>query len=211
MRSVFRSLVLVAVALLVPVLPLFVLGFSFEEQLEAVLQQEFSAVVRCALIVGLLATDLFLPVPSSMVSTYGGGVLGTWAATGASWVGMTLGALAGFGLARALGRPFALRFAGAEDLARMEDLSRRFGPLALLVTRALPILAEACVLLMGATRLSWRRFLIPVVIGNFVVSLTYAACGEYFQGIDALPIAVVGSGAVPLIAALALRRWWPMG
>ena len=85
----------------------------------------------------------------------------------------------------------------------------RLLPLALVLTRALPILAEACVLLMGTTRLSWRRFLIPVFACNFVISLTYAACGEYFEEIDALPWAVVLSGTVPLFIALTARRWLP--
>jgi uncharacterized membrane protein YdjX (TVP38/TMEM64 family) len=207
MPSLLRASLLIALALLVPVLPFLILGPSYEESLVRWLAQDRSPTTQFAAIVVILSTDIFLPVPSSMVSTYGGGVLGTWLATAASWLGMTLGAAFGFALARTFGQRFAVRLAGSEDLERMTKLATRFGPLTILVTRALPLLAEACVLLMGATRLSWSRFLVPVVVGNLVVSLTYAACGDYFYNQDALLPAVVISGVVPLGFALAARRW----
>lgn len=209
MQSLLRATLLIALVLLVPVIPFLLLGGSFEERVVGWFQQDLSAAARFGLIVGLLATDVFLPVPSSIVSTYGGGVLGTWPATAASSLGMTLGAVLGFVLARVFGVSFAARFAGERELEQMAGLSRRYGPVTLVLTRALPILAEACVLLMGTTHLSWKRFLIPVVAANFVISLTYAAFGAYFEGRDAFPVAVVSSGAIPLLMAVIVRRWLP--
>ncbi|MBW3542969.1 MAG: VTT domain-containing protein [Planctomycetes bacterium] len=205
MRPLVRMTLVAAGAVVVPVLPLLVLGLSFESELEAWLRREVSPLGRCAMLVALLAGDIVLPVPSSAVSTYGGGILGTGLATLASWLGMTLGAVAGFALARLFGERIAVRLAGREDLERMAALSRRYGPAALAITRALPILAEACVLLMGATRLSWRRFLPPVLVCNLIISFVYAAFGEFFRNRNALPAAVVLSGTVPLIVALVAR------
>lgn len=210
MRSILRATLLIALAICVPVIPLLILGLSFEERVGSWFQQELSPATRFAMIVAALATDLVLPIPSSVVSTYGGGVLGILPATLASWLGMTIGAVLGFGLARSFGEPLARRFANPEDLQRMTGLSRRFGPLALVLTRALPILAEACVLLMGASRLSWSRFLLPVVLSNLAISLTYAVFGRYFSDIDALPAAIVASAIVPLAAALFIRRRLPL-
>ncbi len=211
MRSFARATVLLVLILSIPIVPFLLLGESFEQQIESFLQESSQASVsfHFFLIVGVLAIDLFLPIPSSAVSTYGGGVLGTGLATLASWIGMTVGAVVGFWLARTLGKPFTSRFVGEQDRQRMEGFARRFGPLALVLTRALPILAEACVLLMGTTQLSWRRFLVPVVVCNLLVSFSYAACGEFFQGKDALPVAVVASGTIPLLLALSIRRWVP--
>ena len=210
MHRVLRTTLLVSVVLAVPVIPLLFLGLSFEDRVTDWLADERSPGLHFLLIVLALATDLFLPIPSSMVSTYAGGSgMGMWPATAASWLGMTLGAVLGFWLARTLGDRFTGRFAGERDLEQMAALSRRFGPVALLLTRALPILAEACVLLMGATGLSWRKFLPPVIGGNFVVSVTYAAFGAYFEGKNALPAAVVASGTIPLAVALFARRWMP--
>ena len=205
-----RAALFVLAAVSVPIFPLLVLGLAFEDRVaERVRAAELSPAGRFGVIVGVLALDILLPVPSSAVSTWGGAVLGAWAGAAASALGMTAGAVLGFALARALGMRFASRFAGAADLEQTAALYRRFGPMALAVTRALPILAEACVLLVGAAGLSWRRFLVPVVVGNVVVSVTYAACGQYFQGRDALPVAVIASGTVPLLLALVARRWLP--
>jgi membrane protein DedA with SNARE-associated domain len=205
LRRILRATLLVAAALAVPILPLVVLGLSFEERVDAWFQRDLSAGLRFAMIAVVLALDLLLPVPSSVVSTYGGGVLGIVPATLASWLGMSVGAAIGFALARAFGEPVARKFSSAQDLQRMENLSRRFGPLALVLTRALPILAEACVLLMGAARLSWRQFLPPVLLANLAISLTYATFGRYFSQIDALPAAIVASAVIPLGIALLVR------
>ena len=211
MRPLLRASILIGAFLLVPIIPFLFLGESFESQVDAFLraQAEMSSVTHCLLVIAALAIDIFLPIPSSAISTYAGGVLGTGLATFASWIGLTAGSIVGFGLARLLGRPFAVRLAGADDVERIEQFTQRFGPLALVLTRALPILAESCVLLMGATQLSWRRFMPPVVVCNFVIALTYSACGEYFQKLDALPAAVVASGTIPLLTALAIRKWMP--
>jgi len=214
MSRILRATLLLAVVLAIPILPLVVLGVSFEgrfeQQLKHWLTAERQPALHFTLIVAALATDIFLPIPSSAVSTYAGGSgLDFWLATAGSWLGMTLGAVLGFALARLFGHRFSSRYAGAKDLEQMAALTQRFGPLTLVLTRALPILAEACVLLMGATGLSWRRFLIPVVTANFVISITYAAFGRYFADSGAFPVAVVASGTIPLAAALVARRWLP--
>jgi 3-dehydroquinate synthase len=76
---------------------------------------------------------------------------------------------------------------------------------ALILTRALPILAEACVLLLGSSRMPWSRFVPALVASNFCVALSYSACGAYFSKDNGFLLAVVTSGALPLIAALVIR------
>lgn len=211
MSRILRSTIILSAVLAVPVIPLLVLGLSFEDRVNDWLSAERSPAVHFLLIAGILATDIFLPVPSSAVSTYAGGSgLGMWPAVAASWLGMTVGAMLGFGLARMFGERFTARFAGERDLDQMAAMSRRFGPLAIVMTRALPILAEACVLLMGATGLTWKRFLPAMAFSNLVVSITYAGFGVYFEGTDALPAAVVASGTIPLAMALLARKWMPV-
>ena len=205
-----RSLLLVTLTLAIPIVPLAILGLSFEEQVAEWLDTERHPALNFGLIVLALATDIFLPIPSSAVSTYAGGSgMGFWPAAAASWIGMTAGATLGFGLAKLCGERFVSKRTSEDDRSRMTVLTKKYGPLAIVITRALPILAEACVLLMGATGLTWRRFLPPVLVANLVISIVYAAFGLYFEGSDALPYAVVASGTVPLLIALFARRWLP--
>ena len=209
MRSILRATALGAVILLIPVVPFLLLGESFEGRVSGWVEQDWSTGARFGAIVAVLGIDIFLPIPSSAVSTYAGGSLGVVLGAVASWIGMTLGAVVGFALARLLGRPFAVRFASKQELQQMEAMTQRHGPLVLVMTRALPILAESCVLLMGATRLEWRRFL-PAVLGcNLVLSVLYATIGGLASQVDSLPLALVVSAVIPLLVSVAVRRRLP--
>ena len=207
LRLFLRGFLLVSGTLLLPVLPLIVLGLAFEERVEQWLARPMSGDERFGLIVGLLSVDLFLPIPSSAVSTYGGGRIGFLPAASASFLGMTLGSGLGYLLAWRLGESFARRFTGASDWNRLAMLAQRIGPAALIVTRPLPLLAEAGVLLLGALRLPARQFWPALLIGNLLVSSIYSAVGAWFQNSDALPWAIGSSAIVPLLLTW-IARWF---
>ena len=209
MRMLIRATLLIGLALAAVVVPFLLFGASIEEIAIAWFQQDLPASARFAWIVAILATDIFLPVPSSIVSTYGGGVLGVVPATLASWLGMTIGALLGYGLARLAGAGLVTRFARERNRLQTAALVERYGPLALVLVRGVPILAEASVLLLGAMRLSWPRFVVPVAASNLVISACYAAFGAYAADHNALPWAIVLAGVLPMIVLLVLRRWLP--
>jgi len=207
MRDLLVPMVLIALALAVPVVPFLLFGPSLEEQIEGWLDASLSPATVAAIVVGLLAVDILLPVPSSVVSTFAGSTLGFAAGTAASWLGMTAGAVLAFVLARFLGRPAALWLSGREDLDRVDALSRRYGPAVLVLTRPVPVLAEASLLLLGSSRLPWRWFLLPVLLSNLGIAAIYAALGHWVQ----MPVALAASIALPLAAAALARRLWPEG
>lgn len=211
MQPAVKAALFLIVLFAIPIVPFLWLGESFEQSLLKALREPSSREVVAAWVFGLLVADMFLPVPSSAVITYAGGTLGLFWATLVSWLGLSAGAIGGFGLARVFGETIARRFSESADVTRMSDFTKRHGPFALILTRALPILAEACVLMLGASRLSWRRFLPALLGSNLVLALTYSACGVWFRESASLPIAIVASGAIPLIAALLIRRWWKPG
>jgi len=207
MRRVLFPIVLIAVVLAVPIVPFLLAGESLGLRMEGWLDESLSASTAAAIVIGLLATDIFLPVPSSIVSAFAGKVLGFWAGTAASWLGMTIGAVFAFILARVLGRRAALWFCTTDDLDRSDALSRRFGPLVLVLARPVPVLAEASVLFLGTTTLSWRRFLAPVGLSNLGIAAVYAALGHAVP----LPMALAAAIALPLLAATIARVLWPVG
>ena len=208
MKPAIRAALFLIVLFAIPIVPFVWLGESFETGLLRSLHEPSSPIIVCGWVIVLLAADMFLPVPSSAVITYAGGVLGVVAGTIASWIGLSLGAVGGFGLARLFGESIARRFSESADIERMSQFTQRHGATALVLTRALPILAEACVLMLGTVRLSWRQFLLPMLVSNLLLSVTYSACGAYFKDSNAFPVAIIASGAVPLIAALFIRRKW---
>jgi uncharacterized membrane protein YdjX (TVP38/TMEM64 family) len=197
------------VVLLIPVVPFLFFGGHLEDWLRGFTQNPPSPLVTSFLVIGLLATDVLLPVPSSVISTLSGWQLGWMLGTFATWVGMNLGAVVGFGLARRYGKPFALWFTGVEDLNRVHEISDRYGPTVLVFTRAMPVFAEAAVLMAGIHQLSWRKFLPAVVLSNLGIAVAYSALGDYAERHQWLPLALAVAIGVPVLVAAMAKRWMP--
>lgn len=209
MRSLFRNILLIVLVLLVPIIPFVLFGDQLESWFQSWFRATQSRPLVALAIVALLSTDVLLPVPSSFVSTFGGSQLGTWWGTAASWLGMSMGAVLGFALARWLGPPFVRRLSRERDLAAMEALSDRYGPVLLVLARGVPVFAEASVLLMGMHRLSWRRFLPGVLASNLGIAWAYSALGTWAADREWLPMALGVSVALPFLWTLMARRWMP--
>jgi uncharacterized membrane protein YdjX (TVP38/TMEM64 family) len=209
MKELLRGALVIAAVLLVPIVPFLLFGGLEERVLGWIDEPAGSRTAVATLVVGMLASDILLPVPSSAVSTYSGAHLGWLAGTAASWLGMTCGATIGFALARTLGRPLAERLSKPTDLARIERLSRRFGTAVLIVTRPLPVLAEAAVLLLGVSRLSWRRFFVAVGLSNLGIAAAYAAFGQFALERGSLAAALVASIVLPVVAMFVVRWFVP--
>jgi uncharacterized membrane protein YdjX (TVP38/TMEM64 family) len=208
-RELFRTALLMAVVMLVPVLPFLAFGPQMEAWAKAWMKSPQSTPQAALAVVGLLSTDIFLPIPSSVVSTLGGWKLGVAAGTLASFVGLSIGAAIGFALAKRWGRPFARRFSREDELERSQRIAQKFGPAVLVLTRAVPVLAEASVLLMGVHNLSWRRFLPPVLLANLGIALAYSAFGRVAEQHGWLPLALAVAIALPVLFAALAERWLP--
>jgi uncharacterized membrane protein YdjX (TVP38/TMEM64 family) len=206
MREFLFPIVLVAIVLAVPIVPFLSFGEELEGAIEAWLDESLPPATAAGMTVGLLAVDVFLPVPSSVVSTFAASVCGFWLGTGASWLGMTLGGVLGFLVARLFGRWAAVRLAKSGEVERLDRLSRRFGPFVVVLTRPIPVFAEATVLTLGTTALPWRRFLGPLMLSNLALAVVYSALGEWMP----LPIAIAAAIVLPLLGLFVARRVWPV-
>jgi uncharacterized membrane protein YdjX (TVP38/TMEM64 family) len=210
MQDLARWSFALALVLLVPVVPFLSFGDSLEARIEAWFDASLSPAATATIVAGVLAADILLPIPSSFVSTLAGSRLGFIAGTAVVWLGMTVGAVIGFWLARTFGRPLAARLSSPDDLRRMELLGAERGPLVLALTRALPVLAEASVLLLGAIGIPWRRFLPVVMLANLGLAMAYAALGHYAREEGRLVLALAASIALPLLATAFAQYWLPV-
>jgi membrane protein DedA with SNARE-associated domain len=205
-RPLLRLLILVVVVLLLPIVPFVLWGDQLEPWFEGKIQQEAPLSTIAAVGIGALVADILLPVPSSVVGTVIG-IKAPWIiAVAIIWIGQTLGAIVGYFLARVLGRPLLNRFCSADDLSRLEWLAAHHGSKTLLLTRALPVLAEASILLFGMLRYPLRRFLIVVGFANLLLAVVYATLGHFGQKNHAQLFAIIASIVIPLIAT-GIARW----
>jgi uncharacterized membrane protein YdjX (TVP38/TMEM64 family) len=198
------------VVLAIPIVPFLIFGqVGVERALDQWRENPPPPMFVAAAVIALLATDILLPIPSSLVSTLAGWQLGALGGTAASWAGMTLGAAIGFALARWFGQPAVAWLTREGDLARTRLLAERFGPALLVLGRGVPVLAEATVLLLGMHGMSWRRFLPPVLLANLGLALAYSVFGQIAEHYHWLPLALAIAIALPVLMIAAFKALTP--
>lgn len=206
MQGVRKFFMIFFVVTLISVIPFLILGESFEEEVRRWFESDFKPSQRFTLIVGLLAVDIAIPIPSSAVSTYGGTILGLWPASLASWLGMMLGSLSGFVIARWCGPKLVRRFASEEDLNAMHQFLEKYSLWAIVLTRPLPILAEATILLCGVLKLPWVQLLLPLTLSNLLIAIAYSAIGAWAVERDVTIYVIVTSMVFPLLTTWGVRK-----
>lgn len=150
--------------------------------------------------VALLVVDAALPVPSSLVMVAHGALFGVAAGTMLSTVG-SLGAFAvGFAAGRR-GSSWLRRFLPAGELARADAALARWGLLAIVVTRPVPLLAETVAVMAGASALPWRRALGAALAGCLPLAAVYAVAGAFTTTFEHSAVAFV------LVVAAAGALW----
>lgn len=149
-------------------------------------------------ILALFAGDVVLPVPSSLVSVAAVALFG-WAGGLLIWIGMTLGCGLGYWLGRHAGRPLAERFIGPDEVARARRIAQEVGPAALVLTRAVPVAAEATTVAAGLAGMPLRRFALATGLSNAGIALAYVAAAGSFA------LLVAAAILVPAIGWIALR------
>ena len=182
----------------------------FEQGVNDWTLQQFRSSARpawiAAVVVVLLAADVVLPVPSSLVSTASGASLGFAFGAAASIFGMTLGALAGYLLGRTLGLPIASRLVSSRDLEIASARLRRRTMAALVVMRAVPVLAEGSVLMAGVFRVDPWRFFVSTLFANVGISVAYSAVGALALSVNSFALAFAGAIAIPAVILVVVGR-----
>lgn len=131
----------------------------------------------------LLSADVLIPVPASLVMIANGAVLGLPLGALVSLVGATLATIVGAALGRG-GRPLIERVVPAGERAAAERLISRWGVLALVVTRPVPLLSEATAIMAGAARLPWPAVVAAGGLGSAPAAGLYALAGASSVGSD---------------------------
>ena len=126
--------------------------------------------------VGLLVADVVLPVPSSLIMIAHGALFGVIKGSCLSLVGSVGAALTAFALGRR-GGPLLDRLVPEDERERADRLLKKWGALAIIITRPVPILAETVAILAGASALGWGRMLAAAFAGSLPAALLYALTG----------------------------------
>lgn len=177
-----------------------VLGFSFEPWARAWMAN--AGMSGAAAVVGLLAVDIFIPVPSSIVMILSGAAFGVVWGSVLAFFGSIGGEWLGFELARKYGTALSTRFIGDEaERRRLNDALITHGAAAIAVTRALPVVMETMSIVAGLSPMRRSTFLIASTIGTAPIVIIYAYAGAKSREAGSLVPAVV------ILLAVAAAGW----
>lgn len=146
--------------------------------------------------VGLLVADVLIPVPSSIVMVAHGALFGVVLGAAISLLGNLGAAWFGFWLGRR-GASTLDRLMSAEERRRGDAMLKRWGTMAIVATRPVPMLAETIVILAGTSSLGWGQLTIASLAGSLPAAVLLAAAGATGMALDS---ALLVFGLVLLIA-----------
>jgi uncharacterized membrane protein YdjX (TVP38/TMEM64 family) len=153
-------------------------------------------------VIGLLAADIFIPVPSSVVMVLSGAAFGVLWGSILAFIGSIGGEWLGFELARKYGTALSTRFIGDEaERQRLNRILMTHGAAAVAVTRALPVVMETMSVVAGLSTMKRSTFLIASVIGTAPIVIVYAYAGAMSREMDSVVPAIV------ILIAVAAAGW----
>lgn len=158
--------------------------------------------------IGLLIADVVAPVPSSVIMLANGILFGSAWGTLLSLAGGMGAAIAGYWLG-VQGERAGKRWFGDESLARANSFFRKHGAIAVIVSRPIPILAEATTIIAGVSRMPIQRFVAAVFTGLLPTAIIYAVAGAYTvnlkSGLYAFLAVILLAGVVWMIGKFMVR------
>lgn len=133
-------------------------------------------VLAAILGVGLLVADVLLPVPSSLVMVAHGALFGVVGGTLLSLLGSVGAALFGFAIGRRGGKLLE-HLVTPTERERADRMLERWGALAVVISRPIPIVAETVAIIAGTSTLGWGRVTAAALAGSLPPALLYALTG----------------------------------
>jgi uncharacterized membrane protein YdjX (TVP38/TMEM64 family) len=127
--------------------------------------------------VGLLLADAALPVPSSLVMLALGGLFGVTVGAVLALAGRVGATLLAFALGRRLSR-----WVGKPAGGWSAQLLRRWGAVAIVLTRPVPIVGETVAVLAGASPMPWKRAAVAAAVGSLPEAVLFAWAGAEAGG-----------------------------
>jgi uncharacterized membrane protein YdjX (TVP38/TMEM64 family) len=150
----------------------------------------------------VLASDIVLPVPSSIVMYTNGYVLGLFSGSMLSLIALMIGSTVGY----YLGRFTSMGIKSTED-ERAQTILSNYGTLSILVTRGIPIIAESICIVCGYNKMPFRQYFIMNLIGYVPLCLLYAFCGSIGYSRDTFLISFACSLCISAIFWLVGKKF----
>jgi uncharacterized membrane protein YdjX (TVP38/TMEM64 family) len=146
--------------------------------------------------IGLIVSDLILPVPSTAVIAGLGMIYGPWWGGLVGGFGSLLAGVVAYVGCRLLGKRFLDIVVGEANLDRLASFFTSYGLSAIALSRWLPLLPEALCCLAGMVRMKLMPFLAALACGSLAMGFAFAFVGQRYLDRPVIGLAV--SALIPL-------------
>lgn len=123
----------------------------------------------------ILSSDILLPVPSSIVMYLNGVVLGIYYGFLLSFFSALISASTGYFLGK------YTTFGLSEENSKANDIIQKYGNVAIILSRGIPILSESISYTAGFNKVNFKHYLILNIIGYFPICFIYSFFGNLGQ------------------------------
>jgi uncharacterized membrane protein YdjX (TVP38/TMEM64 family) len=172
----------------------FVQGLSREELL-----------VSAILIVLLLAVDLFVPIPSTLVMPLAGHMFGVLPGTVLVTTGSMLLSVMGYFIGKTGRHLLIQKVISLKEVEKMDQWMKQYGKWPLLLSKALAMMAETVSVTCGIARMSFVPYLLLSFAGTLPVCFLYVFAGNQAENIEEIFIIAVGGFLLALLLLFTAR------
>lgn len=178
----FKSMAIWAILITIVLIPFFI----FEERINSwinvlISENSGNTFALAAILFAVLASDIFLPVPSCLLSAMCGAFLGPVLGFIVSFAAMSVSGVIGFFIgstASSLARRLI------SDNEESLESNAKSGPFMLFILRPVPVLAECSCVYAGLRRYNFTKCVVWLSVGNAVISAVYAVIGHFGRAND---------------------------
>ncbi|MEM7132819.1 MAG: VTT domain-containing protein [Chloroflexota bacterium] len=165
-------------------LALLVIFILFEQANLPILQipdrfMEAQSISMALLSIALLILDIFLPIPASLIMIANGAMYGLLLGTLLSLIGSVGATLTGFAIGKRSRTWVANHMVSEQQMDAAQEMFARWGMVAIIITRPMPLLAETTAIVAGTSGMSVQQLLISAIAGALPTAAIYALVGNF--------------------------------
>ena len=180
-------------------------GDHFEEVLKAKsFEENFDHSQAWLIAIGLMISDLFLPIPASAIMSAIGSKYGLFTGFIINFSGLMLAGLTAYFSARLLNSKTAGLICSEKELLEYESFFNKWGGSSIIISRALPILPEVTSLMAGFTKMNFKKYISSLTLGCFGVALFFTWLGHTASSEPIWGIAIAVT--IPLLLWLTFQK-----
>lgn len=195
-----RLYLLIFAFVLAMLIPVFIFDEEIDEQFGGenglALLQTFGAWAWLVGI-GLIVSDLVIPMPSTAVIAGLGMLYGPWLGGLIGGIGSILAGVVGYFGCRMLGQRVVNVLVGEANLDKLDKFFARYGLWAIALSRWMPLLPEALACLAGMARMPAGRFLAALSVGSLAMGFSFGLLGMAY--VDRPVVGIIISAFIPVL------------